>query len=133
LTTFEAQTGIRKIGREAAFFIDSANIDSNAIYDKDTYDFEPQTDDIICASKYLQLNRIYLISIQIVAANENWLFIGRLSGTILKYTLPHVSLESKLFVKTRPQSMSLNCNASRIAVIDLNGVLNILEVNSQGG
>lgn len=59
-------------------------------------------------------------------ANENFLFLGRLSGTINKYTLPHVTLENKLFVKTRPNQMSLNNNSTKIAVIDLNGVLTLL-------
>jgi WD repeat-containing protein 35 len=34
LTTFEAQTGLRKVGRETAWFIDNNNPDANFIYDK---------------------------------------------------------------------------------------------------
>lgn len=56
------------------------------IYDYTKYDFEKQTEDIICT----------------LTTNENYLFIGRLSGSIIKYTLPHVTIENKLFVKTRP-------------------------------
>ena len=36
------------MGRETAWFVDN-NPDSNLIYDHQTYDFEPQTEDIICA------------------------------------------------------------------------------------
>ena len=61
-----------------------------------------------------------------MTANENFVFVGRISGVILKFTLPHIMLESKLFVKTRPNALSINCKSDRLAVIDLNGILNIL-------
>jgi len=51
-----------------------------------------------------------------------------MSGAILKYTLPYVEMETKLFVKSKPNLLSLNSNAQRLAVIDYNGILNILEV-----
>lgn len=107
---------MRKIGRETAWFIDEQP-DLSQMYDKDTFDKEKQTEDII----------------QAIAATENFLFVARLSGTIQKFTLPQVALETKLFLKTRPNFISVNSTATRLGVIDLNGTLNILEVNNQGG
>ncbi|KAL4456550.1 hypothetical protein ABPG74_000657 [Tetrahymena malaccensis] len=115
LTTFEQQTGLRRVGREQAWFIDKEN-DSNNQYDKDTYDVEPQSEDVICT----------------VAANENFLLVARISGTINVYTFPHISLENKLHIQTRPSQMSLNKDATRLAIIDHNGTLNILKITPQG-
>lgn len=68
-----------------------------------------------------------------IAANENFLLVARISGTINCYTFPHISLENKLYIQTRPSQMSLNSDATRVAIIDHNGTLNILKITNQGG
>lgn len=44
-----------------------------------------------------------------------------------------MSFENKLFVKSKPQMMSVNCDSTRISVIDINGILNIIDINAHGG
>jgi len=121
LTAFEATTKqgteTRKMGRENAWFIDE-DPNPNLIYDKDKYSAEgKQTNDPICC----------------ITSNENYLIVCRMTGSILKFTLPYVSLENKLFVKCRPFFIQINCDTSRLGVIDLEGVLTLYEINNSGG
>lgn len=121
LTVFEATskqgTETRKIGRENAWFIEEEP-NPNLIYDKDKYTCEgKQSNDPICS----------------ITSNENYLLVARMSGTILKFTLPYVSQESKLFVKCRPFIISANCDMTRMGVIDLEGSLTLYEINNSGG
>ncbi|CAD8136286.1 unnamed protein product [Paramecium pentaurelia] len=118
LTTFESNqnTGIRKIGKEMAWFIDE-NPDSQVIYDKDTFNLEKQTDEIICA----------------IQANENYLFIGRINGNILKFTLPYVSVEPKYFFENRPNIININCNSTRLSIIDIMGTIQLLDISVASG
>ena len=121
LTTFEATskqgTESRKMGRENAWFIDE-DPNPNTIYDKDKYATDgKQTADPICC----------------ITSNENYLLVGRINGTILKFTLPYVSLESKVIVKCRPFFIAANCDTTRLGVIDLEGVLTLYEINNTGG
>lgn len=107
----------RKIGRESAWFIDEEP-NPNMIYDKDKYLLEGKnTNDPICC----------------ITSNENYLLVARMSGTILQYTLPYVSMENKLIVKCRPFYLEANCDMSRFGVIDLEGTLTLYEINNSGG
>ena len=76
-----------------------------------------QTDDIITA----------------MTANESFLFVGRMSGTIMKFTLPHISSEPKYFVQCRPNLLYVNCNSTRLISLDLNGSLILLDLEPSGG
>jgi WD repeat-containing protein 35 len=62
-----------------------------------------------------------------IASNTKYLLIGRESGTIHRYTLPHISLEGKYVVRCRPQMLSINCNATRMSIIDINGILTFFD------
>lgn len=42
-------------------------------------------------------------------------------------------MENKLFVKSRPNQIALNSNATKLAVIDLNSTLTLLVINNDGG
>jgi WD repeat-containing protein 35 len=118
LTMFEAssQASLRKIGREICWFIDEKP-DLNIIYDKEQFDNTRECEDIICC----------------VAANENVLIVGRESGVLQRFTLPHISEETKLFWKPLSAIIGINCDSTRLALVDISGTLNILEINSQGG
>ena len=118
LTTFEssAMNGVRKLGRDIAWFVDDVP-DTNLMYDREVFQNEKQTEDIICA----------------IYANESFLLVGRLSGTVMRFTLPHISVEPKQFLQGRPQILLLNCTSTRLACIDSFGTLNLLEVTAQGG
>ena len=71
-----------------------------------------------------------------IASNTKYLLIGRESGTIHRYTLPHISLEGKYIVKCRPQMLGINCNSTRMSIIDMNGMLTFFDFDgssSTGG
>lgn len=60
-----------------------------------------------------------------LTASQNTLVIGRASGTLMRYGLPHLTLDNKYVVKCRPQILALNCDSSRVSIIDINGVLTL--------
>jgi WD repeat-containing protein 35 len=97
---------IRKLGRELAFYIDEIP-DPNAVYDKDKFESKKETHDLISS----------------VAIGDETFIVGRNSGIVFKYTLPHVMMETKFPLRCRPQMMSFNCNATKISIIDINGCL----------
>jgi len=63
-----------------------------------------------------------------IAANNEYLFVGRQSGEIVRFTLPHLSADNRYELKSAPQQLEINCNSSKLAVIDANGLLTILEL-----
>eukprot|EP00904_Undaria_pinnatifida_P002695 jgi/Undpi1/12426/HiC_scaffold_5.g02098.m1 len=69
-----------------------------------------------------------------LAVSESALLLGREDGTICRYTLPHISLENRYTVRTKPQKLALNCNSSLVAVIDSAGLLSVqdLEAKAEG-
>ncbi|XP_055618976.1 WD repeat-containing protein 35 [Toxorhynchites rutilus septentrionalis] len=58
-----------------------------------------------------------------IAASENLLLVGRESGLIHEYTLPHLVLRNRHYMQTRSYKMAINCNSTRAALIDCNGIL----------
>lgn len=97
------------MGREICWFVDDKP-DINQIYDMDQFDNTKQSEDIICA----------------VAVNEQMLIIGRESGVLRRFTLPHITEEPKLFWKPLPLIIGINSDCTRLGMIDITGVLNIL-------
>ncbi|KAG7386680.1 WD repeat-containing protein 35 [Phytophthora pseudosyringae] len=99
-------------GREKAFYIDETQ-------GNDVEHFRyvaRQLEDPICA----------------ICASDSWIFAARASGLIHCFTLPHISLEMKYIVNCRPQFLALNCNSTMLSVIDINGLLTIMEVGAAG-
>lgn len=71
-----------------------------------------------------------------VAISEAVLLIGRESGLIQEYTVPHVALCNRYNLTTRPSKIAINCNSTRAAVIDANGGLSTIDLtrtDSRGG
>lgn len=66
-----------------------------------------------------------------VAASQTTLIIARASGTILRFSLPHCSLENKYTVKCRPQLIHLNCDSTRISIIDINGMMTLFDLDAR--
>lgn len=67
-----------------------------------------------------------------IAASDKVLLVARESGVIQHYALPHVALTLRYSVHSRPYTMSINCDSTKIALIDISGVLtfrNIEEAN----
>ncbi len=66
-----------------------------------------------------------------VAASNTTLIVGRASGTLVRYSLPHLVLEQKYVVRCRPQALALNCNSTRLSIIDINGVLTLFDLDAR--
>mmetsp|Transcript_25379 Transcript_25379/g.58463 ORF Transcript_25379/g.58463 Transcript_25379/m.58463 type:complete len:1193 (+) Transcript_25379:116-3694(+) len=104
----------RKEGRETVFHIDEPPTPSTGGFDK----FQrpaSATHDVICA----------------VGANEHVLVVGRESGTVHRYSLPHVALETKYVLRCRPQLLAVNCNSSRMGIIDINGMMSFYDMQAR--
>ncbi|OCT79015.1 WD repeat-containing protein 35 [Xenopus laevis] len=104
----------RKEGRERIFHIDdnpSGSMEGLIDYTKSV---ESTRDPICC-----------------ITASDKVLIVGRESGTLKKYTLPSVSLVQQYMLGNRAYQMSLNCNASRLAIIDISGVLTFFDLEAR--
>jgi WD repeat-containing protein 35 len=62
-----------------------------------------------------------------MAMTETTLVVGRESGILQSYTLPRVALESKFTLECRPDSIALNCNATRVSIIDISGLMTLFD------
>ncbi|XP_060727604.1 WD repeat-containing protein 35 [Tachysurus vachellii] len=67
-----------------------------------------------------------------IAASERTLIVGRESGILQKYLLPNISLVQQFSLSCRAYQLSLNCNSSRLAIIDMTGVLTFLDIDPRG-
>ncbi|XP_026864059.2 WD repeat-containing protein 35 isoform X1 [Electrophorus electricus] len=105
----------RKEGRERVYHID----DSPTGTTDGTLDFAKAftaTRDPICC----------------ITASDKILLVGRESGTLHRYSLPNVSLLQKYSLSSRAYQLSLNCNSSRLAIIDMMGVLTFFDMEARG-
>uniref|UniRef100_A0A8C3R2W5 WD repeat-containing protein 35 n=1 Tax=Cyanoderma ruficeps TaxID=181631 RepID=A0A8C3R2W5_9PASS len=102
----------RKEGRERIYHIDDASSGSGDGRLDYSRAFEG-TRDPICA----------------ITASDKILLVGRESGTIQRYSLPSVAVVQSYTLDCRAYQLSLNCNSSRLAIIDLSGVLTFLELD----
>ncbi|XP_063039587.1 WD repeat-containing protein 35 isoform X2 [Engraulis encrasicolus] len=104
----------RKDGRERVYHIDdtpTGNTDGTLDFAKA---FTATRDPICC-----------------ITATDKTLIVGRESGIVQRYSLPNVALLNKYNVNYRAYQLSLNCNSSRLAIIDIAGVLTFLDLDSR--
>ncbi|KAG8538415.1 hypothetical protein GDO81_022690, partial [Engystomops pustulosus] len=104
----------RKEGRERMFHIDEAPSAAG----EGLMDFNKAlaaTRDLICS----------------VTASDRVLIVARESGTVHRYSLPNMVLVQKYSVSCRAYQMSMNCNSSRLAIIDISGVLTFLDLEAR--
>uniref|UniRef100_A0A8C9FCA5 WD repeat domain 35 n=1 Tax=Pavo cristatus TaxID=9049 RepID=A0A8C9FCA5_PAVCR len=66
-----------------------------------------------------------------ITASDKILLVGRESGTIQRYSLPNVGIIQKYTLNCRAHQLSLNCNSSRVAIIDLSGVLTFFDLDAR--
>jgi WD repeat-containing protein 35 len=103
----------RKEGRERVFHIDSRSTNGELSMDGGAMRVpSSSTDDPICT----------------VAASNKVLLVGRESGAVNRYSLPHLTLEGQHILRCRPQVMALNCASTKFSVIDINGVLTFFDL-----
>ncbi len=66
--------------------------------------------------------------ISAICANDFCLMVGRASGIVNHYGLPSVAQDGQHLLRCRPHRLALNCDGSRMAVIDINGVLSFFDL-----
>ena len=79
-----------------------------------------------------QLNRVHRPSkdfIIAITASDRHLYVARNSGMLFKLSLATLSLEGRYDIRARAQSIHLNCNASRLTIIDQMSMLTVYEFN----
>lgn len=60
------------------------------------------------------------------------LMIGRISGVVHRYSLPHLTVEGQHVLRCRPHMLALNCNMTKMSIIDINGVLSFYDLAAKG-
>ncbi|MBK8156958.1 MAG: hypothetical protein IPK55_13730 [Streptococcus sp.] len=104
----------KKAGKENAFFIDEIP-NHKSMYDIQRWKPRNQLiDDPICS----------------VSAGNDGFIVGRESGTVLKFTLPYIQLAAKLTLRCKPQTIVMNNECTKFAVIDINGVLTFFDTEA---
>ena len=82
-------------------------------------------------TRFKKPNRANPDSITCVCPGDRYFLVGRNSGSIHKYTIPHVALETRYSLQSRPQQIQVNCDGSKISTIDINGVLTFFDTTAQ--
>lgn len=62
-----------------------------------------------------------------ITCSDRALIVGRESGVLQHYALPHVALFNRYKVNSRPHKLAMNCTSSRLSIIDISGVLTVIE------
>jgi len=65
--------------------------------------------------------------------SDKFLVIGRKSGTIQRFNLPHLTPENTYNVPDRrePSRLSLNCDSSKLGFVDTNGLFSVLDLEAR--
>jgi WD repeat-containing protein 35 len=112
-----AAAGILGVGSkrrvEMMFHIDESFAPGSGMHDKEG--FVPpvkQSEDLIAC----------------ITATEQCFLVARESGVVQRYSLPHLSLETRFQIRCRPQVIAANCDSTRMSVIDINGMLTLYDV-----
>uniref|UniRef100_A0A3Q2X111 WD repeat-containing protein 35 n=1 Tax=Haplochromis burtoni TaxID=8153 RepID=A0A3Q2X111_HAPBU len=98
-------TRTKKEGRERVYHIDSTPSGASDTSPDFTKAFTVRTKITVCTSSQ-----------------------GRESGTLHRYSLPNVVLVQKYTLNNRAHYLSLNCNSSRLAIIDIAGIMTLLDL-----
>lgn len=100
--------------RERIFDIESTELSSAQAPETFKMQYDAIADPIVCS-----------------AIDDKFLVVARRGGSITRYTLPHLSPENTYNTKCEPFLMKINCTSSRIAVIDVAGVLSVLDLDAR--
>ncbi|XP_030756020.1 WD repeat-containing protein 35 isoform X2 [Sitophilus oryzae] len=68
-----------------------------------------------------------------LVVTDTCLAIGRESGLIHYYILPHVVLTNRYKIPNRPHKLAINCNSTRLSVIDISGIMTVLDISEGHG
>lgn len=113
--TTDSTSNSRAYGKERMFDIENAHVSSAQ---------PPETFRIV--------QDTILDPISCVTISDIFLVVGRKNGSITRYTLPHLSPENTYNIpKCEPFRLDLNCTSSKLAMIDINGVFTILDLEAR--
>jgi WD repeat-containing protein 35 len=65
-----------------------------------------------------------------IAAGASTLVVARASGVVHRYQLPSLALQGQHLLRCRPQRLALNCDATRLGVIDVGGAFSVLDASA---
>lgn len=68
--------------------------------------------------------------IKCICLSEKFLVVGRMNGTVIRFILPYLNPEITFMVRAEPFRMELNCNSTKLSVIDVNGVLSVIDLTA---
>ena len=71
--------------------------------------------------------------ISAICSSNKYLIVARASGTCQVYAMGTLALLFRFQVDCRPHTMHLNCNSSRLAVIDFGGALTFVDLFEGSG
>jgi WD repeat-containing protein 35 len=115
-STNAAKLNVSDFKKEKLFHIDDADIIGSKIRNNDieTIKRHEHTKD----------------SVSCVAINDLTLIIGRISGIIYQYILPSFELSNKYSLPISPTKILINCNSTRISIMDPIGNFKIFALKS---
>lgn len=67
-----------------------------------------------------------------ITAHQHQLLVARSSGVVHGFGLPGLNLDGQYLLRCRPQRLALNCDGSKLAVVDFNGVFSFMEMTAAG-
>ncbi|XP_070533961.1 WD repeat-containing protein 35-like isoform X2 [Ptychodera flava] len=116
LTAMEVNQAMpkKKDNRERVYHIDDTPSGAGEGLTDFSKAFNPTRDPICC-----------------MCASDKMLIIGRETGTLHRYSLPHLALVNKYALNCRPHALSLNCNSTRLAIIDISGILSFFDLEAR--
>ncbi|KAG0418880.1 hypothetical protein HPB47_004532 [Ixodes persulcatus] len=116
-TVLELSAQRSKPTLEKVFHVNDMSMGGEGPLDPDKI-YEPNSDPVCC-----------------LTASEKMLIVGRESGTFQRYSMPHLAMVQKYVLSCRPTKIALNCNSSRMSVIDITGnmLIHDLEARSSQG
>jgi WD repeat-containing protein 35 len=65
-----------------------------------------------------------------VAAGNEGFVVGRDSGEVNKYSLPYIQLQNKFTLRCKPQTIVMNNDCTKLAIVDINGVLTFFDTEA---
>lgn len=68
-----------------------------------------------------------------IASSDKAFIVGRESGMLQRYSLPQVALTNRYSLNCRPYELAINCNTTKLAVIDITGVLTFVDLDTDLG
>jgi WD repeat-containing protein 35 len=66
-----------------------------------------------------------------VAASAKILLVGRASGMVMRYTLPHLVNDAKYMLRGRPAQIAINCTSTVFGVIDWRANLSFFDMSAR--